>query len=601
MCGIFGQFSPAGVDEGSCRKSLAMLSHRGPDGEGIRISPDRRLFLGHRRLKIIDLSDQSAQPMSTPDGRWTIIYNGEIMNYQELRRELGDRWSWRTRGDTELLLALWALHGPACLDKLVGMFAFAIHDSHFGEITLARDRFGIKPLYWCDLPGHGIAFASEIPPLLRFLPKILPDESTIRTYLEQGLYDHGENTFFRGINSLSPGVVLHCSLQKPTKTLRPWYLFPDRIPDLKSADSGEIEREAERLITQAVSSHLVADVAVGLNISGGVDSAMLARTTLDTLGQAHLFTQDYAGYSELPWIKEIAEGGTLHVSTLSSQGVAEVVEKTVASQAEPFGGIFVCGYNFLYQAARANDVTVLLDGNGVDEAFLGYRRYHQMYVAGALDPRERESRRKDFIGFWGQAPKEPSARAAIDGTDGLKPDAIMTRLKENTFIDTTKKFGFQDPVREAAAADLLSAKIPRGLRFNDRVSMANSRELRVPFLDHRLVEFAFAIPIPLLLNEKGSKAMFRRILSRKAPPSVAFASKRSVQSSQREWLATEWRPWVESILMSKSFANRGWVDPAVANSLYEDYLTRGGENSFFIWQWINLELWARTYLDASQK
>jgi len=600
MCGIFGQFSPGGVDEKSCRKALAMLSHRGPDGEGVRLSPDRRLFLGHRRLKIIDLSDQSAQPMSTPDGRWTIIYNGEIMNYQELRQELGDRWTWRTRGDTELLLALWTLRGPACLEKLVGMFAFAIHDTLRNEITLVRDRFGIKPLYWCDLPGKGFVFASEIPPILRFLPATLPDESTIRTYLELGLYDHGEHTFFEGVCSLPAGTILHLGLRSLSKTIQRWYCFSERTPDLGAADSGEIEKEAERLVAQAISSHLVADVKVGLNISGGVDSAMLARTTLETLDRVHLFTQDYAGYSELPWIREIAHGGILHVSTLDSHGLAEVVEETVASQSEPFGGIFVCGYNFLYRTARGNGVTVLLDGNGVDEAFLGYRRYHEMYVAGAPDRKERERRSRDFSSFWGQAPKALPPNPAIDGTNGLRPEVLMPSLKKNVLLGATKQNEFADPVRKAAATDLLEAKIPRGLRFNDRVSMANSRELRVPFLDHRLVEFAFAIPVPMLLNDSGSKAIFRHILSRKAPGTVAFASKRSVQSPQREWLATEWRSWAESILFSKSFANRGWVDPEAARLAYQDYAARRGENSFFIWQWINLELWARRYLDSSQ-
>ena len=152
-------------------------------------------------------------------------------------------------------------------------------------------------------------------------------------------------------------------------------------------------------------------------------------------------------------------------------------------------------------------------------------------------------------------------------------------------------------MRQAAAGDLLCAKIPRGLRFNDRISMAHSRELRVPYLDHRLVEFAFGIPTSLLLNRKGGKALFRDILARRAPASVAYARKRSVQSPQREWLAAGWRPMVESVLASKSFASRGWIDPNKARHVYSEYLAGSRENSFFIWQWVNLELWAREYLD----
>ncbi|KAK6032467.1 putative asparagine synthase [Ostertagia ostertagi] len=527
-----------------------------------------------------------------------MVFNGEIYNYLELRDEIGDRWSWRTRGDTEVLMAAWSLWGAACLDKLVGMFAFAIHDSQQGELTLVRDRFGIKPLYRVKV-GEAFFFASEIPPLLRFLPNIQADNSTVLTYLQDGLYDHGVHTFFSGVESVAPASLEVVNLKTGAVSARQWYNLVEHIPDLSGASESELLDRTEELIVQAVRSHLVSDVAVGLNVSGGVDSSMLVRTTLAELGHAHLFTQDYEGYSELPWVKEVSQGGTLHVANLNLQKINAYLPQTVKSQAEPFGGVTVCGYNALYKMAQEEDVTVLLDGNGVDEVFLGYKRYHQIYVASAASPVERQLLSNDFEAFWKERPKEVRAGASIDGTDGLCPQAITAQLRACTPHVGPSQSRFSSPARQAAADDLLRAKIPRGLRFNDRVSMAHSRELRVPFLDHRLVEFGFGIPEKFLFGAQGSKLLFRKLLAKRASAAVAFSAKRSVQSPQREWLAQGWHSLVNEILKSKSFLEREWVDPKKARQAYELYLSGKQENSFFIWQWVNLELWARTFLDRN--
>lgn len=596
MCGLIAAWDPAGLADAPLAAALADLRHRGPDAQASLWREDHRLHLAHARLKIIDTTDGANQPFVSPCGRWAIAYNGEIYNFRELRQEIADRWPWRTHGDTEVLMAAWSLWGEACLPRFVGMFAFAIHDAEEHALTLVRDRFGIKPLYHVAIGARRV-FASEIPPLLRFRPAVA-DESTIRTYLELGLYDHGTHTFFKDVRSLEPGTLTRIDLRSGGETSRRWYSLAEHVPDLSGASTEDLTYRAEALVLQAVSSHLVADVDVGLNVSGGVDSSMLVRATVEALGHAHLFTQDYDGYSELPWVREIADGGTLHVAKLDLDAISAYLEETVRSQAEPFGGVFVCGYNALYEAATRENVTVLLDGNGVDEAFLGYKRYHQIHVATAPDAAIRDVRAREFAEFWGHAPAPVVAGASIDGTDGLRPEAVSSSLMSAGLLDLTgRNGGFDDPVRQAAAEDLLYAKIPRGLRFNDRVSMAHSRELRVPYLDHRLVEFAFGIPTSLLLNRKGGKALFRDILARRTPASVAYARKRSVQSPQREWLAEGWRAMVESILASERFAARGWVDARRARRAYAEYLSGARENSFFVWQWVNLELWAREYLD----
>lgn len=598
MCGVIAAWSPAGLAGAPLSAALTDLHHRGPEAQATLWRADHCLHLAHARLKIIDTSDVANQPFLSPCGRWAIVFNGEIYNYRELRQKIGDRWRWRTQSDTEVLMAAWALWGPACLDMLVGMFAFAVHDAEAQTLSLVRDRFGIKPLYGLRA-GDMRIFASEIQPLLRFSSRVQPDESTVRSYLEHGLYDHGCHTFFSGVNALEPGSVLQIDLRTGSETAHAWYNLADHLPNLTGTCEIELWEQAEFLISQAVHSHLVSDVPLGLNVSGGVDSSMLVSAALDVLGHAHLFNQDYEGYSELPWVSEIAAGGTLHVSKLDITRITSLLHETVLSQAEPFGGVTVCGYGALYDSARKEGITVLLDGNGVDEVFLGYRRYHEIYTSTLAGAMEHDEAVADFQRFWGSCPRPGPVGNAIDGTNGLAPGVLTNQLLAAAPAQGREIPDFGSAVRQAAADDLLRAKIPRGLRFNDRVSMAYSRELRVPFLDHRLVEFGFAIPEEFLFGAQGTKLLFRKILAERVKPDVAFAAKRSVQSPQREWLANGWRPLVEEVLASASFADRGWVDPHKARAAYQRYLSGNQDNSFFIWQWINLELWARAFFDGA--
>ena len=598
MCGIVVYFERAGINLSLAKAMLSDIRHRGPDANGFQIREANKLYLGHARLKIIDISDTANQPLVSPCERYTLLYNGEIYNFNEVKKELGDFWQWRTQSDTEVLLAAWMRWGEDCLQRFVGMFAFAVHDNKTHKITLVRDRFGIKPLYYLHRENDW-AFASEIQPLLRLVKEARANESTIRTYLETGLYSHSSETFFEHINVVKSGSLITIDLQTGGWGQQAWYNLSEQIPDLSGATLQEIEQDAGIKIEEAITSHLVSDVEVGLNVSGGVDSSMLARTTIDTLNEVHLFTQDYEGYSELPWVKEVADGGILHVANLTSEDIVQWLKPTVKSQGEPFGGIFVCGYNALYDLAQKNNVTVLLDGNGVDEIFLGYKRYHQIYVENAKDQNEHLRRAAEFEGFWGGKAQHPAKGRAIDGTSGLRPEVISDHLKSNvSLLSPIDVKGFDDPVRHAAAEDLLYAKIPRGLRFNDRVSMSHSSELRVPFLDHRLVEYAFGIPADKLFTPRGTKGVFRDLLARKTNnKNLAYAVKRSVQSPQREWLASGWQPAVNSVLSSESFRERGWVDGDKAQKAYQAYLDGDSENSFFIWQWLNLEWWAREFLD----
>jgi asparagine synthase (glutamine-hydrolysing) len=606
MCGILGIFRPGGVDRGEAKRLLDMLAHRGPDAEGFWESDDRRLILGHRRLKILDLSDAANQPMRSSDGRFTLVYNGEVVNYHDLRASYRGSWNFVTAGDTETLLALLAARGIDSLNDCVGMFAFALFDASLQRLTLVRDRFGIKPLYVTQFQDGGVAFASEIPPLLKLQHKVRADLDVVRTYLETALYETGRRTFFSGIESVAPGSAIEIDLDGGMWTERQWYSLARNLPDLSGASEMELIEEGARRIEQAIADHLIADVRTGLNVSGGVDSSTLVGVARRHVKDIHLFTQDYEPpYSEAEWVSQVAGDSPLHLEHLTEGHIRQVLDRTTRRQAEPFGGVTVAGYDYLYQAADREGVTVLLDGNGVDEIFLGYKKYHAAAVRLAGDEVEWMSLAVGYRHFWQSEPPPRGTNnfrgQSIDGSDGARPAAITDGLRRNSLVLSLPETGadFPDPIRAMAAQDLIATKIPRGLRFNDRMSMARSKELRVPFLDHRLVEFGFAVPRRHLLDVSGSKALFRRIAARWIPVSVVGAVKRSVQSPQREWLAGPWRRLVEEVLSSESFGARGWVDPTAAQRIYyQEYLAGRMENSFFLWQWLNLEWWARAFLDG---
>jgi asparagine synthase (glutamine-hydrolysing) len=575
MCGLLVVYRPGGIDREEPRRLLEMLDHRGPDASGLWLSDDRRLALGHTRLKIIDLSEAANQPMLSSDGRWALIYNGEIVNFRDVRAAYRGPWQFRTSGDTEVLLASFAQRGAAAMDDWVGMFAFALLDREKERLYLVRDRFGIKPFYWTRLSDGGIAAASEIPPLLDLVSRVAADDSTIRTYLETGLYDTGVNTFFSGIRALEPGCIAELDLKTGELSERRWYRLGEHVPDLTGASEQELLERGSALVETAIRDHLIADVGVGLNVSGGVDSSVLVGLAAPTIKDLHVFTQDFEPpYSEAPWVRKVANGANLHLCKLGRRDIEASLDWTVRRQAEPFGGVTVAGYDSIYRAAGTAGVTVLLDGNGVDECFLGYTKY-----------RNGEAR--------------PDAGLAIDGTEAVATGAIAPRLKRDASPIVLQNHGveFGDPAKAMAAFDLLTAKIPRGLRFNDRMSMGRSKELRVPFLDHRLVEFGFGVPTRHLLAGGQTKSLFRKIARQWISDEIANAEKRSVQSPQREWLAQDWRSLVGDVLQSDSFAARGWIDPGSAQDIYRQYIGGNRDNSFFIWQWLNLEYWARAFLD----
>jgi asparagine synthase (glutamine-hydrolysing) len=573
VCGLCALVGPgSGAD--AIDAMAGTLVHRGPDAGGSHVEPGV-VALGHRRLSIIDLSDAGRQPLRTPDGRWSIAFNGEIYNYLELRREL-DGWPWQTATDTEVLLAAWARWGRAALDRLVGMFAFVVWDAVEQRLVGARDRFGVKPLYHARLDDGTIAVASEIKALHRAGVPRRPHEATWAGYLVHGVHDHDERTFWDGVSSVPPGHLIEVAGGR-VRTTR-WYDVAEATGlELDTRPEDVVAEEYHDLLLDSVRLRFRADVPVGINLSGGLDSSTLLATVHALQGPdsevaAFTFVTGDPDYDETPWVREMlaATRHPLVTCALAPADVPALALDVARHQDEPYGGLPTLAYARLFERARDEGVTVLLDGQGMDEQWAGY----------------------DYYARAGEG------RAAVvqgSASSPLRPEVLDPAFGAlATPLAAERPFG--DPLRDLQYRDLRRTKLQRAMRFNDRVSMRASRELREPFLDHRLVELALRQPADRKIHAGQGKALLRRIVRDRLPARVVDAPKRPVQTPQREWLRGPLREWfvagVDEALASPAAP---WFDAAAVRRERDAFLTGAADNSYFAWQWLSVAM----CLDAS--
>jgi len=615
MCGIAGMVGAA-PDPVMVARMTAVQRHRGPDGEGLWSSPG--VVLGHRRLKIIDLSEAGRQPMSTADGRYTIVYNGEVYNFQELRGALADV-RFQSGTDTEVVLQAYAHWGPGCLERFVGMYAFAIWDARERELFCARDRLGIKPFYYAPVGDHFL-FASEIGALLAAgLPRAV-NEHVLYDFLARDFYEHGEDTFFAGVFKLPPAswAIVRDGRIGPSR--RYWSLAVEVEKTMVDADPREREEELLSRCAEAVGSHLRSDVPVGVALSGGLDSAtllaLLDRTHPDpALVEAFSFVFPEAAYSERPYVEAMAQqtGRAAHLVEVTARRFADTAERFSVSQEEPFAGAPISAYGLCFERAREQGFIVLMDGSGIDEGLAGYERFRparwadlfraadwraldaEFRAAGVATP---SSRALAFAQMHAAAELPGDVGRGQDLTRSVRPDCLTRDFAAHAERPLPAfERPFPDCLRNLMYRELRYTKLPRALRFRDRLSMAVSTELRPPFLDHRLLAFEFALPPNDHIHLGVSKAILRRSADRFLPDAIRSACKRSVQTPQREWFRTGLKEWVRAMVDDRCFWHRGWVDERMGRGAMEAFFDGQGDNSFFLWQWANLEIWAEHFID----
>ena len=558
IAGIIGNFTEHQLDD-----MLASQHHRGPDATG-KYKDDNFAALGHNRLAIIDLSPKSNQPFVDNSGLYTIVFNGEIYNYIELKTELQNQYAFKTESDTEVLLAAYIVYGKLCLEKLNGMFAFAIWDNHEKKLFAARDRFGVKPFYY-SIKNQSLYFSSEIKALHAAGISKIPNEKVWASYFAYGSYGMPDETFWEGIAQLPGGHFLEYENQH--LTLQKWYCFEKEVT--KQAKNLTFEQAKElyvALLKDSIKLRFRADVPVGFNVSGGLDSSvLLALVNLqedNSKINAYTFYTDNSDYDELHWVEQMIAKTHNHVNKvlLQAKEVPALAEKMAFQQDEPYGGIPTLAYAKIFEQARKDKVLVVLDGQGMDEQWAGYDYYTQ----------ENE--------------------ATIQGV----PDSpFKTNVLSASFLAKAEKpvypMPFEDAVLNKQYRDLFYTKIPRALRFNDRVSMAFSIELREPFLDYRLVELAFSLPLDFKIRDGVSKFMLREIASEYLATDMVFAPKRALQTPQREWLAEELKEWVSQCFIEiehSSFSN--WFNIQELHKELQLYFDGSQQSSFHIWQNISM-------------
>lgn len=594
MCGIAGLFGP-GWSPAQLDAMVAAQRHRGPDAHGVHHDPAGEALLGHNRLSILDLSDAGRQPMTSADGRHWIAFNGEVYNYLELRAELAG-YPFRTRTDTEVILAAWQRWGAAALDRFVGMFAFLLWDAHARTLVAVRDRFGVKPLCYHAAADGRLAVASELAPLFAAGVPQAPDVGTWATYLATGAQDQGERTFWAGVRTLPPGHLLRWDAHRGARVTC-WYDLADRAgPELDPRPQADVEAEYVALMDESVRWRFRSDVPVGVNVSGGVDSsALLAlvgrleRARLVDAGAVTAFTfvTGDPRYDELPWVEALlAHTRHPHVACRLAPGDVPALAASVwAHTLEPFGGIPTLAYARLFEEARARGVVVLLDGQGMDEQWAGYDYYAAAARSGA-------GRRLGHASgeLLGESLGASLGASLVQGTteSPVRPGCLTPEFRALAEpSDVPRPFG--DALRDMQYRDARHAKLPRALRYNDRVSMRASTELREPFLDHRLFELALRQPADRKVRGGVGKWTLRRLVRELAPAQVAEAPKRAVQTPQREWLRGALRDWADAQI-ERALAGVGgaWLDEAAVRAEWARYAAGAGDNSVFVWQWATL-------------
>jgi asparagine synthase (glutamine-hydrolysing) len=648
MCGIAGFLTPpadpAEVLQMQVLQMADAIAHRGPDSAGHWVDPAHGIALGHRRLAVVDLSPQGAQPMMSHCGRYVVAFNGEIYNHADLRAELESEAGplpWRGHSDTETLAATCARWGlVAALPRLVGMFAIAVWDRKQARLTLARDRLGEKPLYWGRLPGGTLAFGSELRALrahARWQGEI--DRDALALYLRLGAVP-APHTIHRGVHKLEPGAWVRFAHGQPDATGHWWRLVDvarqgvAARPRAAQWTDAEATDRLQALLMQAVGGQLLSDVPLGAFLSGGVDSStIVAMMTRCAPGAVRTFCIgfDQPGFDEAAHARAVAAHlGTQHTELrVTAAEALAVVPRLPTLYDEPFADSSQIPTALVAAMAR-RDVTVALSGDGGDELFAGYNRY---LLAGRLwrrlaplpMPLRRLAARALLAvdaGRWtsaadflqrGRAPARRHvlvgpklhklARQVLPAVDlaamhkalaSLWPDpaALVPGAQEPaTAFDAAFPAGVDDAIDRMCLIDQ-GLYLPDDILVKvDRAAMAVALETRVPLLDHRIVEFAWQLPARLKLRDGQGKWLLRQVLYRHVPAALIERPKQGFAVPLQAWLQGPLRDWAEDLLAAERLHQDGFIHPAPVRAAWAALLAGDGQWGGALWSVLMWQAW----------
>jgi asparagine synthase (glutamine-hydrolysing) len=627
MCGIAGYIAsdnPSGPRD-ALPRVIARLRHRGPDDEGLCIPPDQRrpgaVGLANRRLAILDLSPAGHQPMTSADGRWTVTFNGEIYNYRELRTELEGRGrQFRSWSDTEVLMQGFAEWGTAILPRLTGMFAFAIHDRELERVTLARDPFGIKPLYYART-RDGLVFASEIPALLEFpgLSRAV-DLGRYHEFLVSGNSDHGDGTLLADVRQVPAAHYLEVPISAPGAGLPTRYWQPDLDQELDCSFDQAAEQVREAFL-ESMRLHLRSDVPLGFALSGGIDSSaavMAARAILGKEADLHTFSfiPDDPRINEERYVDLVvgAAGAIGHKLRLAPEELVREIDQLADIQGEPFASPVIFAQYRIFGLAREHGIKVVLGGEGADEMLAGYDRYLPARLASLL--------RQARLTGVARALHRPAVPIRIGRLRALRsaislalPPAIggpartlwgrqrgnSDWLDERWFAERGVHAGTAwaprstRVLREMLDHNLRESQVQALVRYQDRDAMAFSVENRVPFLTPPLVQLLFSLPEEYILAPDGTrKAVFRRAMRGLVPDRILDRPDKIGFSVPKVAWFNALRPWIDARL--SHVAELGGVNRRALERRWRDFSSAGQTlNPILVWRCVSLSVWAERY------
>jgi asparagine synthase (glutamine-hydrolysing) len=631
MCGIFGFYSSSAVDDPALLQFRLLIAqralhHRGPDDRGLETYSVTRgtgvsggtLSLGHTRLSIIDLSPAGHQPMHSGDGRYSIVFNGEIYNYRELRAQLKTAgYAFSSDTDTEVLLAAWAHWGISGLRRLIGMFAFVVYDRQDQSLTLVRDAFGIKPLFYSK-DDESLSFASELPALISLLPaKPALNYQRSYDYLVHGDYDSTPDTFYEGVYHLPPGhwLQFNTATGKLTSLQRWWQ--PQIQERLGWRFDDAVEHVREKFL-QNIRLHLRSDVPLGAALSGGIDSSAVvcAMRYLEPYMPIHTFSfiAEGSDVNEEHWVDRVNTHvrATPHKVKVSTQELSRDLDDMIRSQGEPFGSTSIYAQFRVFQLARENGITVTLDGQGADEMLAGYSGYSGQRLWSLIETGN-INEAWTFLNQWSQWPgrskmhglkalmgqlTEGHLYAFLRGLNG--DQRIPAWLNEQVLRDAGVSLSYPSRGPELTlrgrrvVAELAASLSQRGvtalLRHGDRNSMRFSIESRVPFLTTELADLLLSLPESYLISPSGeTKHVFRAAMRGIVPDDV-------LDRKDKIGFATPEKDW----LMSMAPIIRKWLSlPIDLPFINQSALLREFEQvvegtrpfTWQVWRWINFFRW----------
>jgi asparagine synthase (glutamine-hydrolysing) len=624
MCGIAGKFNfdrTRPIDRERLTAMTSVVAHRGPDADGFFVGAG--IGLGHRRLSIIDLSSGD-QPLTSEDGTIWVVFNGEIYNFAEIRTELeslGHRF--RTRTDTEVIVHGYEQWGDRAVDRFRGMFAFALWDERARRLLLVRDRVGVKPLYY-SATASVVTFGSEIKSLLE-------DPDVPRDWCAEALdayltlqYVPCPQTMFRAVRKLPPGHLLIAEGGR-VSVKRYW--------DLTFTGEGQAAREDEyleqldALVSESVRLRLVSDVPLGAFLSGGIDSSAVVAAMAAT-GAGRVVTTtvgfDEQGFSELASARTVAQHlGVEQHETIVRPDIADLLPKLAWHFDEPFADSSAVPTYYVSRAAREH-VTVALSGDGGDELWAGYARHRVEAweqtarrwlgpigrtiagrVGGALPLGVKGARSLRHLAL---PPAEACARKHAYGLFESDARGALYSVDFATEVRNADPFaGFRlaydscsspDPLDRALYVDVKTYLADDIMTKVDRMSMAVSLEAREPLLDHKLLEFAAAVPASLKLKNGRSKHLLRRLLERRIPKAIVDRPKHGFEAPTGEWLRGPLAPMVDSLLVDGRLRARGIFDDRAVASLWRQHRDGRQDHRHRLWSLVMLELWFRQYVDG---